>query len=614
MTNRNNINEELFVVTSINPLLKNDCVYNYFLIDSNIQIFSKISSELTIKISKKNRSTKQDLIFSQNFVDEKYTIFLDVLAIKFNKLNNVNYNFKFWHKSINFSLKRQITLMYDAFISFENNFNINRHRICILSKNSFYTPYSYENLVSFLKGTEFAQEQLFSLYIHCFYPKLVLNNTFEDNFQNHFKKSDLKKYKILYNLYYRLKSSDFKSLLNVIINKFLILIFSKQKPKIGILNSFFSIKSISKLTVKSKGNISLLTYNSNFDFINLPINNSLRNNFVDIDDKYNDRFDRFFYFSLKYLVPKNFIEGFSELESINENYIKSQPNLKYIFSEAWISNDYLAILIAKLQQKGVKHINNEHNFLSHFILGNNIKKTAELCDIFITLGWDAQNIKNAIKGSSLHEFALDVKKKKDIDLLYISHFVPIKRTDFFSGYTMFAEDGLKYLKFQDLFFSNLNFNVINKIHFRSYPDVVKETYLNYDENQYLIKYINKFKTIDDFKFSGKYLMTKSKLIVLSYISTGFLEALLMNIPVIAFLNTNSMYLVEEYSTFFDQLAEVGIIQTSPEHASDFVNTVNENPNEWWYSESVQKARLEFIQNNIGEPNFLIDYILKLNKN
>jgi putative transferase (TIGR04331 family) len=139
-------------------------------------------------------------------------------------------------------------------------------------------------------------------------------------------------------------------------------------------------------------------------------------------------------------------------------------------------------------------------------------------------------------------------------------------------------------------------------------------YLNYDEDQYLIKHINKFKTIDDFKFSGKYLMTKSKLIVLSYISTGFLEALLMNIPVIAFLNTNSMYLVEEYSTFFDQLAEVGIIQTSPEHASDFVNTVNENPNEWWYSESVQKARLEFIQNNIGEPNFLIDYILNLNKN
>ena len=613
MTNCNNINQELFVVTSINPLLKNDCINNYFLIDSNIQIFSKISSELTIKVSKKNRLTKQDLIFSQNFVDEKYTLFLDVLAIKLNKVNNVNYNFKFWHKSINFSLKRQITLMYDAFISFENNFNINKHRICILSKNSYYTPSSYENLVSFLKGTEFAQEQLFSLYIHCFYPKLVLNNTFEDNFQNKSKKLELKKYKIVYNLYYRFKSLDFKSLLNVIINKFLILIFSKQQPKIGILNSFFSIKSIRKLTVKSKGNISLLTYNTNLDLLNLPINQSLRNDLVNVDDKYNDRFDRFFYFSLKYLVPKNYIEGFSELDNINENYFKSQPNLKYILSEAWISNDYLAMLIAKLQQKGVKHVNNEHNFLSHFILGNNIKKIAELCDIFITLGWDPQNIKNAIKGSSLHEFAIDVIKKKDIDLLYISHFVPIKRTDFFSGYTMFAEDGLKYLNFQDLFFSNLNFNVINKIHFRSYPDVEKEKYLNYDENEYLIKHINKFKRIDDFKFSGKYLMTKSKLIVLSYISTGFLEALLMNIPVIVFFNTNSMHLVEEYSTIFDQLAEVGIIQTSPEGASNFVNNIIDNPDIWWSSCQVQEAKKKFLEINIGEPSILFDYIIKLNK-
>ena len=108
-------------------------------------------------------------------------------------------------------------------------------------------------------------------------------------------------------------------------------------------------------------------------------------------------------------------------------------------------------------------------------------------------------------------------------------------------------------------------------------------------------------------------MTKSKLIVLSYISTGFLEALLMNIPVIAFFNTNSMHLVEEYSTFFDQLAEVGIIQTSPEGASNFVNKIIDNPDIWWSSCQVQEAKKKFLEINIGEPSNLFDYIIKLNK-
>jgi putative transferase (TIGR04331 family) len=179
---------------------------------------------------------------------------------------------------------------------------------------------------------------------------------------------------------------------------------------------------------------------------------------------------------------------------------------------------------------------------------------------------------------------------------------------------MFAEDGLKYLKFQDVFFNNLRPTVIKKVHFRSYPNEEKSKYLVYDENEFLYKYFDKFKFIDDFKFSCKNLMNKSKLVVLSYISTGLIEGLLMNIPVIAFWNKNSLYLDNEYLTFFDSLVEVGILQTSPEGASNFVNTIINNPEEWWLSQKVQESREKFLEINIGDPNFLFEYILKLNKN
>ena len=107
-------------------------------------------------------------------------------------------------------------------------------------------------------------------------------------------------------------------------------------------------------------------------------------------------------------------------------------------------------------------------------------------------------------------------------------------------------------------------------------------------------------------------MAKSKLIVLSYVSTGLIEALVMNIPVVVFWNKNSLYLKNDYLSFFNLLIEADIIQTDANKAAKFVNSIFDNPELWWKLEKVQNARIKFLEINIGNPSALNEFIFKLN--
>jgi putative transferase (TIGR04331 family) len=106
-------------------------------------------------------------------------------------------------------------------------------------------------------------------------------------------------------------------------------------------------------------------------------------------------------------------------------------------------------------------------------------------------------------------------------------------------------------------------------------------------------------------------MRQSELVVIDYISTSYLECLVMNIPFILFWDIEAYYLKDEYADFFTPLVNVGICQTNPAEAAKFVEKIKDNPAEWWFSESTQAGRKEFMDKNLGEPQVMIDYLLGL---
>jgi putative transferase (TIGR04331 family) len=60
----------------------------------------------------------------------------------------------------------------------------------------------------------------------------------------------------------------------------------------------------------------------------------------------------------------------------------------------------------------------------------------------------------------------------------------------------------------------------------------------------------------------------------------------MNVPTIFLLNKDIYYLKEEHLDFFDGLIDVGICQTDPKVAADFISEVRYDINKWWGNKKV----------------------------
>jgi len=106
-------------------------------------------------------------------------------------------------------------------------------------------------------------------------------------------------------------------------------------------------------------------------------------------------------------------------------------------------------------------------------------------------------------------------------------------------------------------------------------------------------------------------MCMSGLVIVDYISTTHLESMHMNIPTIVLFNPKIHFLKPEYEDFFVELIEARIFQTDPAEAAIFVESVMENPLEWWNSSKTQAARNNFLDKNFGSPEDALDFYINL---
>lgn len=592
----------LFLVSSINRenLSKGQ---NIYLADTYLKDIFLDHNKTKIKFSDNNRKTKDDLLIHQKYIDNKCDIYTEQIAKLLNRYHGRKYNTTYWSKCFNLNFKRFLTLTHDAYLTF-NKFNDNEHTAKILDKELYYVPTDFGDACNFIKGNEFATEQLFSIYLELFYPMCSL-----ELFQHEYKNTDnqLNLSQKIQSLLTKLKRLTEKNL----IIEALKIILRIRHPKIAIIHSFFSYKSMNKLFLKSLGLIQSIPINIHYNSAN-EINYEHRNHIFN-DFLITDNFDKYILTTLKIMMPRLYVEDYRQMEEkclfISNRFTK----LKYIFCEAFQSDDCLSLFLALCKTRGIKHIYNEHNFISHIYCGNNAQRLADMCDKYITVGWDDKNYFNTEKGASLFQFDTEEPYSPSNQILYISHFIPVKRLDYFGGYSqMFAEGGTEYIDFQNNFFDKLNKNVMDELVYRGYPQKEMEKYIVRDDLLSLKIHLRAIKYIDDHNLTAKQMINKSKLTIISYISTSVLEVLIMNVPSIIFLNRATNPLLDRYQYYFDDLTDAGICHPDPQKAAEFVNTIYPDGVEvWWWSKKVQDARKTFLYQNIGKPNEMIDYIFKL---
>ena len=559
----------------------------------------KIKDYNEIDVSEYLRKTKIDLIYDSNFVDKKYFKYTTIIAKRLDHIHGKNYGLNFWKKSLSLGFVRNITAFYNAFKIFEKYFNSDLYDCNILSTNSYSIPNDFEDHRSFFQNSDLGQEQLFSMYINLFYPNRFRQISAVNPFNNEKKINWIQKVRKM-KWFYSLKSIYYRLWFGT----------SKAKIKVGVLGSYFSKQNLKILIDNSNNKIAPLIF-PYYSFNNLTpsVSSFNRDILSEFEDDF-DNFDKFFFFLLKYRFPKAFLEDYTIIEKSFNNNLNYFKELKYIVSENWISNTQNSIFLALAKRNSLKHISNEHNCFFHPFAGSYINHVIDMSDLYLTLGWGSISNPKIIKSGSLFQFSIQKSNKENHKILFVAGALGAKATHFSGAYGYCEEKAIENVKFNISFFNNLSKSSLKEITYRGYPKKKISHIQLFDKEFYYQNILKYFKT-DSSNDSAKKQMSESSLVIIDYISTAHLESIQMNIPTIFFWDPNSYYLNDEYKDFFKCLIEVGICQTSPQEASLFVEQIKDNPQKWWSSEKVQKAKKKFLSKNIGTSNSLIDYLINL---
>ncbi len=553
-----------------------------------------------VGIAQYARQSVNDLKKDNDFVVEKYKKYIPILSDRLNQIHNSKYSKEFWEKALSVGFERYIVFMYELYRNSEVNFDKDKHICKVVSLESIEAPIDFDNQRDLFQHSALVQEQIFSLYINCFYPS-VCESINVKSYNNKKLKKDQ-------------KSKVWGKLFNAskVKREVIKILYRYKNHKIGVIGSFFSPNEMSDLIVRSNGLVYPFEWHDNIENDLNELHDRERDLLASFDSKF-DKFDKFFFYSMKYFFPKLLVENFTRaIDQFHQLYNKN-TNLKYIVSEAWMSVSSLSLKLAYLKTKGVKHIYNEHNYYAHPFVGSELDRAIDLVDIFISLGWYDSKYSNMIRGGSLFDFKIIKSDTPSYDICFITDPKLVRRPQFTATMGSMCENVEKSYNFTKLFFTNLNDDLLQRIYFRGYPKSMSNDWMIYDDAYMLQPFYDKLSKIDPDKESGLESMSKSKLVVVDYISTPYLQSIVSDIPTIFFHNQSIYFLKEEYKTFFDPLIEAGICHTSPESAAEFIATIIDDPNKWWDSMRTKELRDVFLKDNFGEEATLSDYLIGISE-
>jgi hypothetical protein len=525
------------------------------------------------------RTHKDDLKNCIQFVTERNERYLAILSERLNTLHNLRASPRFWRKTFAIALIRHITLLYDFFKICETHFDPLKHTCEVLTAEGYHTPLDYDEQRWFLQHQHYGQEQLLSLYMRTFFPGNAPE--FNGRYQYEYKISPVG-------------------------------VFHNTQPRVGIMCAFFAPRYLDDLVRRSSGEVNSIGFDRNFQIYDRQFNPEARKFLAQLPPNA-DRFDRFFFETLPELMPRVFVEYFLPVAVSIEQQVARYSRLQFAVSEMWLSETYESMGLALLGEMGVKHIYNEHNYNEYPYYANQLHLQASVPDVYLAHGRYSAPIDNLVQAGSLFEFApANIPQHKSTKIMYVSSIGLAKYSNYSHIYMETAEHVDDYYKFKLKFFEAISPEVRSTMLYRGYP---KDEYarmwdLHWDDGFMMRDHLHGIR-LDDHKKSCKALLAEAELVIVDYISTTYLEALSMNVPMIFFVRWSSAFLNQENANFFSELIEAGICHDDPVRAARFIEHIRLAPLKWWTTDKVQAARARFLEKNLGTPEDAMQYYLGL---
>ena len=92
---------------------------------------------------------------------------------------------------------------------------------------------------------------------------------------------------------------------------------------------------------------------------------------------------------------------------------------------------------------------------------------------------------------------------------------------------------------------------------------------------------------------------------MTYPETAWIQSINSDLPTMLIINKEYWKIPKRYSNIFNKLEKLKILFYDFKKASNHLNVINNNPNEWWLSSEIQETLNELKMNfSIKDDNYL----------
>ena len=294
--------------------------------------------------------------------------------------------------------------------------------------------------------------------------------------------------------------------------------------------------------------------------------------------------------TLVYLIPKNYLENFDNInENVKNSYWPKKTKIIMTSVSYWF-DDFFKIWAANQTLNNSKYIIFQHGGkygTEKIILDEHTQ--IKIADKFITWGWQDKTQKRRIV-PFYSMLVSNLKKKynytKARDICFCQNIYP----NYFShldGNPITFADKIYYTKKANEVFNNLDSSLKKKYVIRYLDSLSKG---NICHSAFINNKIRKDK--GDLKLEK--VLQKVRIFVHDQDSTTFLETLSSNIPTLIILKKDYYKNKrKEALKYYFGLRTAKILHTDPVSLSSFINKNYSSIEKWWNNERTQKARNNF---------------------
>ncbi len=301
------------------------------------------------------------------------------------------------------------------------------------------------------------------------------------------------------------------------------------------------------------------------------------------EDLFPPRFLKVLDYLIEATIPHSLLEGFSELAAKAIKLPYRAGRLRLGTLSFW--NEQEKVIAAFAIEAGEKRVvfqhGGEYGMLNYNLMFNEME--GKSC-IFISWGWNYNKSENGHilpLPSPYHSKMADKHRRQTEDIIVIGPAIRINlhRIHWCSRSSVH----LWYCKDSINFIDNLSQKVRNAVVYRPYTRTANDI-----EVRALVS--TRFPKIPMLETDLEKALLKCRLVVITSFSTTMNFSMAANVPTIVYMPPEIMAPHSEAEPYFEALRKCGVVHESAVSAAAYINSIEENIEDWWQSKEVQDAR------------------------